>query len=126
MSKPVGYRSPPEQSRWKKGQSGNPTGRIKGQRNLKTDLIAELSEMIQISEGGKAQRITKQRALLKGMTARAIGGDPRAGSALLNLMLRLLGDIPDAPTNVPLAADDQALLDAYVAKNSIPKGGSTP
>ena len=42
MTKPVGYKNSPEHTRWKKGQSGNPTGRTKGQRNLKTDLAAEL------------------------------------------------------------------------------------
>ena len=34
----VGHRKPPESARWKKGQSGNPTGRSKGTKNLKTNL----------------------------------------------------------------------------------------
>ena len=56
MTRPVGYKNPPEHTRWKKGQSGNPTGRARGQRNLKTDLAAELSESDQISEGGVPRR----------------------------------------------------------------------
>ena len=90
MTKPVGYKAPPEHTRWKKGQSGNPNGRAKGQRNLKTDLAAELAEIVQVNEGGAPRRITKQRALLKALTARAIGGDGRATSLLLGLIMSQL------------------------------------
>ncbi len=40
----VGYRKPPKHTRFKPGQSGNPRGRPKGTKNLKTDLIEELGE----------------------------------------------------------------------------------
>lgn len=122
MTRPVGYKSPPEQARWKKGQSGNPAGRAKGQRNLKTDLAAELSEIVQISEGGTPRRITKQRALLKALTARAIGGDSRAASLVLNLMMRLLDPQADEPNGAALEAEDEALLDAFLARRRGAKG----
>ena len=121
MTKPVGYKSPPEHTRWKKGQSGNPTGRAKGQRNLKTDLAAELHEMVQVSEGGVPRRISKQRALLKALTARAIGGDSRAANLMLNLMMRLLDHEAGVPST-PLASEDEALLDDFLARRSASKG----
>jgi hypothetical protein len=123
MTKPVGYKNPPEHTRFKKGQSGNPRGRIKGQCNLKTDLVAELREVIQVNEGGTPRRITKQRALLKAMTARAIGGDGRAATVVLNLMFRLLEPEADAPTETRLAGDDEALLEAFLARGRMPKEG---
>jgi hypothetical protein len=58
----VGYRNPPKASRWRKGQSGNPRGRQKGVRNLRTELAEELGEIVSISEQGLAKTITKQRA----------------------------------------------------------------
>lgn len=122
MSKPVGYKSPPEKSRWKKGQSGNPTGRKKGTPNLRTDLIAELSEIILINEGGSAKRITKQRALLKSLAARGIQGDAKAANLILNLVLRMPNPEPDDTIDTPLPAEDRALLDAYIAKNLALKG----
>jgi Family of unknown function (DUF5681)/Helix-turn-helix domain len=63
---------------FKPGHSGNPEGRPKGTKNLKTDLMEELSERISISEGGKPKKLSKQRALLKSLAAKAIKGDARA------------------------------------------------
>ena len=44
----VGYRHPPEKSRFKAGQSGNPHGRPKGALNLATILEKTLSELVVI------------------------------------------------------------------------------
>lgn len=122
MGKRAGYKNPPEHTRWKKGQSGNPKGRAKGQRDLKTDLLAELSEVVQITEAGAPRRITKQRALLKALTARAIGGDSRAANLVLNLMMRMLDPEPEIPAEAPLGAEDQALLDDFLARRGAPEG----
>ena len=86
----VGYRKPPMHTRFKPGQSGNPRGRPKGTKNLKTDLAEELGEKIVIREGDRSQKISKQRALLKSVVNRAIKGDARAISIALSTMMRLL------------------------------------
>jgi Family of unknown function (DUF5681) len=44
----VGYRRPPLQSRFKPGQSGNPRGRAKQSRNLRTIVKQVSNEQIQI------------------------------------------------------------------------------
>jgi len=116
MTKPVGYKSPPEHTRFKKGQSGNPRGRAKGQCNLKTDLDAEMREVIQVNEGGAPRRITKQRALIKATMARAIGGNDRAAALIFNLMLREQDPQAEAPIESPLNAEDEKLLAAYMAR----------
>jgi hypothetical protein len=122
VSESVGYKRPPAKTRWKKGQSGNPTGKKKGTPNLRTDLIAELAEVIQINEGGKSRRISKQRALIKSLAARGIQGDTKASNLLLNLVLRMIDPEPEVAPSAPLAADDQALLDTYFAEEYLPKG----
>lgn len=116
MSGEIGYKRPPVATRWKKGQSGNPSGRKKGTLNLRTDLMAELAEVIQINEGGSPRRITKQRALLKSLAARGIQGDARAANLILSLIARLLEPEEQPVSAGVLGADDEAILRAYLAR----------
>ena len=91
----VGYRKPPGTTRFKPGQSGNPKGRPKGSPNLAADLSTELGELITVREGGAAQRVSKQRALIKSLMAKALQGDVRATTALLALYARVITEPPE-------------------------------
>jgi hypothetical protein len=103
----VGYRRPPKATRFKPGQSGNPKGRPRGSANLATDLAAELNEQITVREGGQAQRISKQRALIKSLMAKALQGDVRATTALLALYAR---SIPESPEGESAVVEEDELL----------------
>ncbi len=107
----VGYRKPPKHSQFKPGQTGNPKGRPKGTKNLKTDLEEELHERILVREGGTERRISKQRALLKSLTAKAIKGDTRAANVLLNMILKILEVEPEMSDEPQLTADERAVLE---------------
>ena len=48
----VGYGKPPRNTRFQKGQSGNPSGRAPGNKNLKTLLIDTLNEPVVVTENG--------------------------------------------------------------------------
>ena len=122
MTERIGYKRPPRATRWKKGESGNPRGRQKGTLNLKTELALELGEIIQIKEGGAPKKITKQRALLKAITAKAIGGDSRAAALIINLMMRVLEtDLPQTE-EVRVAAEDSAIIEAFLQQHQSTDG----
>jgi uncharacterized protein DUF5681 len=106
----VGYKKPPKKNQFQKGKSGNSAGKPKGHRNLKTDLEAELAEMIHVSEGGMRRAISKQRALLKSLTAKGLQGDPRAANTVLSLVQKLVDQGEDAPAAEEVTAEDKAVL----------------
>jgi len=119
MSEPggeVGYGKPPKHTQFKPGRSGNPKGRPKGTRNLKTDLIEELSERVAITENGKPLRVSKQRLMVKALTARAVKGDTKAASILISLLAQTMGLDPQDSTKIDLAAEDDAILAAWMAR----------
>lgn len=114
----VGYGKPPRNTRWKKGQSGNPNGRPKGTKNFSTDLMEELGEMVQVTEGGNVQIISKQRALVKRTMEKALKGDLRAADLITRWASQYLEMEPEAGEIDKLSPDDAALLDRYIARKT--------
>jgi hypothetical protein len=112
----VGYKRPPRHSQFRPGQSGNPTGRPKQQRNLATDLREELSKIVPIHENGKPRRVTKQRAFVKSLIQRAVNGDARAVTSLVTLCARtfLTAEAPVEQT----APADQELVEAFIRREA--------
>lgn len=113
----VGYGKPPLHTRFKLGQTGNPQGRPKGSKNLKTDLLEELAETMRITEGGQERRISKQRALIKAQVARGIKGNDRAAAKIFDLTLKSLGieDLDDE-AEMPLTQEEHEVFEALEAR----------
>jgi hypothetical protein len=112
----VGFGKPPVSGRFKPGQSGNPKGRRRGSKNLKTDLVEELSERVPITENGRPLKISKQRLMVKALTARAIKGDTKAATILISLLAQTLGLDPQDAAKVDLPAEDEAILASWMAR----------
>jgi Family of unknown function (DUF5681) len=82
-SSQVGYGNPPKQTRFVKGQSGNPTGRPKGAKNLATIFIEACRERITVNRNGRKVRMTKFAASMHQLVNKAAGGDLKAIRDLL-------------------------------------------
>jgi hypothetical protein len=105
----VGYGKPPKARQFKRGKSGNPKGRPKGSLNLATDLTAELGEQITVREDGRQRKVSKQRALIKSLMAKALQGDVRATAALLALYARVITEVPE-DQNEPIHTEELQIL----------------
>ena len=117
----VGYRKPPKRSQFAKGQSGNRKGRPKGTKNRKTDLAEELSELIHIKVSGRKVKVSKQRAMLKGLLVKAMKGDPTAAKVMLGLIERLLNlDDESQGQNIGMSNRPSRVLNDPVERS--PKG----
>ncbi|MBV8110403.1 MAG: hypothetical protein JO012_11625 [Hyphomicrobiales bacterium] len=111
----VGYKRPPKDRQFRRGQSGNPNGRPLGARNFKTDLREELSESISIREGDRDISISKQRALIKRLVASAIEGDARSIATLMSFCVRAFGDDDDDQQQAP---EDREIVQAFARRTT--------
>jgi len=112
----VGYGKPPVHSRFRPGQSGYPSGRRKGSRNLKTDVKRTLNMPLKVKEAGRTRKRSTQEAALMVLREKALQGDGRSLDRLLELALRFNNEAADAGPAQALSADDQSILAAYVAE----------
>ncbi len=120
----VGYKRPPKNTQFRKGQSGNPHGRPKGARNIKTDLAEELSERIGITVQGSRREITKQRAVIKAQVAKAIKGEARAAALIWN-MARLFEPEDATQQMADPSPEDAEIVAAFLQRHGRASGGSS-
>jgi hypothetical protein len=95
----VGYCNPPEHTRFRKGQSGNPKGRPKGTLNMATVLERTLREKVVITENGKRKTITKLEAAIKQLTNQAASGELKA----LHLLAKLVRSAEESAVQGPMS-----------------------
>jgi hypothetical protein len=74
----VGYGKPPRTSQFKKGESGNPSGRPKKPTDSDSEWRRELASKMTVIEKGKRNTITKSAAYKRQTTNKAIQGNAQA------------------------------------------------
>ena len=112
----VGYKRPPKVHQFKPGKSGNPRGRPKGTRNLGTDLTDILGRRVSIREDGKERRISRQEALLLSLYNKALHGDVRAATAIINMLSKLAPSSAEPPGPASLSQNDERILADFLRR----------
>src|SRR5207244_13542153 len=81
----VGYGRPPIETRFQAGASGNPGGRRKGSKNLKTLIRKAMTASVSIHEGTKTRRVSKIEGVGLRQIQSAHKGDDRAAMAAIKI-----------------------------------------
>ncbi|MDO8433560.1 MAG: DUF5681 domain-containing protein [Candidatus Binatus sp.] len=92
----VGYRRPPRQHQFKKGQSGNPKGRPRGSKGSKTLLRKILAQKVAVNEQGQQRSISMLEVVLKQWINKAARGDYRSIRLLLENIPALEKHLPES------------------------------
>ena len=74
----VGYGKPPARTRFKKGQSGNPSGKRKCSGNVKNRLEKFFGTPIAVIDAGRRRRLLPEEILMKKLVNEAAKGDVQA------------------------------------------------
>ncbi len=120
----VGYKRPPQHSRFRKGQSGNPSGRRKGRPRL--GLIEELDKLlgapIKVARNGRQESISFIAALLNKTAEAALKGDAKARQTVFALLAQY--EQARGPETASLTnAQEEALIAAFRARTGQAGGG---
>jgi Family of unknown function (DUF5681) len=113
----VGYGKPPIHTRFKKGVSGNPAGKKKGQKGLKAVVEGVFQEKVSIRTARGIRKVTKLDALVHKLMNDALTGDSRAAVQVVRLAkeagLTQEAEAIEAATQ-ELTEEDRMILDRYM------------
>ena len=114
--RPVGYARPPLASRFKPGKSGNPRGRPRNSRNLKTIIQGALTAPVVLREGARKRSISKLEGIVLKQIESALKGNEKAALATLKMAAQVgLLEAPEGALETPtLSASEQAMVNELV------------
>jgi len=117
----VGYGRPPIESRFQPGASGNPSGRRKGSKNLKTLIRKAMTATVSIHEGTKTRRVSKIEGVVLRQLQSALTGDDRSAMAVIKMAMQMgLLEEPasNAAEDTALSGADERILEELLARHS--------
>jgi hypothetical protein len=106
----VGYGKPPVNRRFKKGQSGNPTGRPRRKErtpHIEPALKNALSRLVTVNENGKVSQITKFDAVITQLVNKAASGHVPS----IKLLMSFVANLAEATSEADREAMAQAAAD---------------
>lgn len=114
----VGYGRPPQHSRFKPGESGNPKGRASQSRNMKTILAKVPDEPVKMKVGGQLKRVSTMEATVRVVVTRVFKGDPKAVAAFF-VLLKQTGygtELAESSPELLAGVDHEEVLREYLVR----------
>jgi hypothetical protein len=109
----VGFRKPPKHTQFRPGHSGNPKGRQKGAKGMKTLARQILTTRVPVRSASGTKMMTRMDALLHKMVELSMKGNPRLILTLIDLYQQSVPEQrnSEAPQHAPsLTGTDEATL----------------
>lgn len=109
----VGYGKPPKHAQFKKGQSGNPSGKAKKEASWQATLEKILNTKMSVTKNGQQVQMNKLEAALEMLVQKAMQGSHQH----LKLLMQIteIGEAPLGPeADLVLADADLAVLKTHV------------
>jgi hypothetical protein len=98
----IGYGKPPKSGRFKKGISGNPSGRPKKPSDPASDLMKELQSKVIYQENGKRKAITRLRGINRQVVNKAVSGNLSAARLVRDwIRQEMVAEQPQNSRNKP-------------------------
>jgi uncharacterized protein DUF5681 len=110
------YQRPPRKGQFKSGQSGNPHGRPKGSRNIRTYVQRLLDAPILVKEDGKTRKISRAEAIAIQYVNMAARGDPKGLAAVMSLTREYDSATGDSQSSALSRAEDEAVMAGIIAR----------
>jgi hypothetical protein len=107
----VGKRRPPVHSRYKKGQSGNPSGRPRRERrppSIESALQNGLNQLVTINENGKLHQITKFEVVVTQLINKAATGHLQSIKLLMPFLVGFAEAAAAEDQEAKALADDES------------------
>lgn len=121
----VGYGKPPKATRFPPKTSGNPKGRPKGARGVKTIIREVLTAPVVVKADGKTRTVPAFEAVYLRLRQKALEGGERAmGRFFAEVAQHLPDEAENAATS--LAETDQQILETFFRLRPPPTEPPTP
>jgi hypothetical protein len=116
----VGFKKPPQATRFVKGQSGNPSGRPKGVSNLATTFKAALQQKVVITENGRQRQVTKMEAATMQLANKAAAGDTHSIRLMMQLVPSMEAELNKVGATVLSQTQDRVVLGEFLKRMQEP------
>jgi Family of unknown function (DUF5681) len=112
----VGYGRPPRETRFRPGQSGNPTGSRKGSKTIGARLRELMNSKVTVTEQGRPRRISRLDVMLRQLTNDAMRGDQRALKLLMEFLHRYGAEVERTDGAEEITSEDLEILSDFLRK----------
>jgi hypothetical protein len=119
----VGYRRPPSHTRFRPGKSGNPKGRPKNSRNLRTIIQDALTARIVLRQGQGKRSISKLEGIVLRQVEGALKGNDKAALATLKMAAQVgLLEGPESEIETAaLSASEKEMVEELLSRKGVRK-----